>query len=77
MKEEGEAQDHLRQELSNDVQEIGCFMLVIGKVVLNLKTKLMRLEATNEKLIEAYHQGIDKEAVEQFQQMLDEDTDFT
>ena len=42
-----------------------------------METKLTRLEATNEKLVEAYDQGTDTEAAVQFQNVLDEDTDFT
>ena len=51
--------------------------MVIGKVLLNLETKLTRLEATNEKLIEAYDQSNDTEAVKHFQQVLDEDSELT
>lgn len=36
LKEKGEAQDLLQQELSDDVREIGRFVLLIGKVLLNL-----------------------------------------
>ena len=74
LKEEGEAQNLLQQELSDDAQEIGRFLMVIGKVLLNLETKLTRLEATNEKLIEAYDQSNDTEAAEHFQQVLDDDS---
>ena len=36
--------------------------MFVGKVLLNLDTKLARLEATNENLVEAYDQGNDAEA---------------
>ena len=49
----------------------------IGKVLLNLETKLTRLEAINEKLMEAYDQSTDTEAAENFQKVLDEDIELT
>ena len=39
--------------------------------------KLGRLEAINEKLVDAYDQGVDPEAAEQFQTVLDKDHEFT
>ena len=42
----------------------------IGKVLLNLETKLARLEAMNEKLMEPYDQSTDTEAAESLQRML-------
>lgn len=71
VKEETEAQRLLQSELSDDPQEIGWSLLLIGKVLLNLETKLGRLEAINEKLVDAYDQGNDPEAAEQFQAVLD------
>ena len=76
LKEETEAQELLQKE-NDDTQEIGQFLMLVGKVLLNLETKLARLEATNEKLMEAYDQGNDAEAAEQFQNVLDEDTELT
>ena len=52
-------------------------IMVIGKALLNLETKLRRLEATNEKLLEAYDQSTDTEASEHFQQVLNEDSKLT
>ena len=77
LKEETEAQKLLQKELNDDPREIGQFLMLVGKVLLNLETKLTRLEATTEKLVEAYDQGTDTEAAEQFQNVLDEDTEFT
>ena len=78
LKKESEAQKLLQKELTDDTREIGQFLLLVGKVLLkfNLETKLARLEATYEKLVEVYNQGIDTEAAVQFQNVLDEDTDF-
>ena len=50
-------------------------MLTIGKILLNLETKLSRLEAANEKLIEAFEQNNDVEGAEQFQLTLDEESE--
>ena len=52
-------------------------IMVIGKALLNLETKLRRLEATNEKLLEAYDQSTDTETSEHFQQVLNEDSKLT
>ena len=67
----------MQSELSDDPQKIGRSLLLIGKVLLNLEMKLGRLEAINEKLVDAYDQGIDPEAAEQFQTVLDKDHEFT
>jgi len=48
------------------LQDLLKFKFLIGKVLLNLETKLTRLETTNEKLAEAYEQAKDTEAAEQF-----------
>ena len=40
--------------------------LFIGKVLLNLETKVAKLETTNEKLADVYEQAEDTEAAEQF-----------
>ena len=50
--------------------------LSIGKVLLNLETKLMRLETANDKLAEAYKQVGETEAAEQFQTTLDEESEL-
>ena len=48
----------------------------MGKVLLNLEVKLLRLEVANDKLINAYEQNNDTERAEQFQQLLDEDSEL-
>ena len=46
-------------------------------MLLNLKTKLSRLESANDKLIEVYEQNNDNEGAEQFQSVLDEESEIT
>jgi len=75
-KEETEAQKLLQKDLNDDPRELEQFLMRIGKILLNLKTKLSRFGATNKKLVEAYEQSSDTEAAEQFQSILDEDADF-
>ena len=36
--------------------------MVVGKVLLNFETKLMKLEATNKNLLETYDQSTDTKA---------------
>ena len=50
--------------------------LSIGKVLLNLEAKLTRLEAVNDKLAEVFEQGQDVQAAEQFQTVLDEESEL-
>ena len=76
LKEESETQKILRTEFTGDSTEIGRHLLVIGKVLLNLETKLSRLEIANDKLIEAYEQNNDNEGAEQFQSVLDEESEI-
>ena len=54
-KEEVEANTLLQRELTelNEHREIDRYLLSISKVILNLETKLARLETANEKLIDA------------------------
>jgi len=54
LKEETEAERILQTDFSGDVTEIGLHLLTIGKVLLNLETKLARLKSANDKLTEAY-----------------------
>lgn len=79
-KEEGEAntllQRDLNLELSNE-REVERYLLSISKVILNLETKLARLEAANEKLADAIEQSEDTSLTEEFQVTLDEDGEFT
>ena len=75
LKEEIEAQWILQTEWGEHPTEIGHYLLTIGKILLNLETKLSRLEAANEKLIEAFEQNNDVEGAEQFQLTLDEESE--
>ena len=54
-KEEEEANTLLQSELTelNEDREIDRYLLSIGKVILNLETKLARLETADEKLMDA------------------------
>ena len=76
-REEGEANELLQQDWSdNNEQQIVKFCLTIGKVILNLETKLSRLEVANDKLGEAYDNGNDVETATEFHTTLDEDSEF-
>ena len=76
LKEEAEAQKILQKDFATaDRTEIVHHLLAIGKVLLNLETKLSRLELANEKLNEAYEQNSDLEGAEQFQLILDEESE--
>ena len=55
--------------------EVWRHLLVIEKVLLNLETKLSRLESTNDKLIEASEQNNEREGAQQFQSVLDEENE--
>ena len=44
--------------------------------MLNLETKLARLEIANDKLAEAYEQNNDNEGAKQFQTILDEESEM-
>jgi len=66
-KEETEAQKLLQKDLTDEPCELEQFLMRVGKIILNLETKLSRFEATNKKLVEAYEQSSDTEAAEQFQ----------
>ena len=48
----------------------------VGKVILNLETKLSRLEIANDKLREAYDNGNNVEVAAEFHTTLDEDSEF-
>ena len=61
----------------NEHSEIDRYLLSIGKVILNLETKLARLETANEKLIDALEQNEDTTSTEEFQSTLDEDAELT
>ena len=76
LKEEAEAQKILQIDFENDRTEIGRHLLTTGKVLINLKMTLSRLELANEKLNEAYKQNHDEEGAGQFQLTLDEEGEF-
>ena len=75
LKEEVEAERILQIEDPGDLTKVRRHLLVIEKVLLNLETKLSRLESTNDKLIEAYEQNNDSEGAQQFQSVLDEENE--
>ena len=77
MREQDEADELLQTDLSDNLPENLKLSLSIGKVLLNLETKLKRLETANDKLAEAFGQGEDTEAAEQFQTTLDEESELT
>ena len=76
IRENSKADTLVQTEFSDDPQEMLKLNLSIGKVLLNLETKLVRLETANDKLAEAYKQAEDTDAAEQFQTTLDEDSDL-
>ena len=76
MKEEIEAQRILQTEFSEDQAEIGCLLLTIGKILLDLETKLSRLELANEKVTEAFEKNNDLKGGEHFQLTPDEESEF-
>ena len=77
LKEEYEAGKILLTDYStDDATEVGHHLLVVGKVLVSLETKLARLESANDNFIEAYEQSNDNEGAEQFQRVLDEECDL-
>ena len=78
-KEEAEANTLLQRELTelNEHREIDRYLLSISKVILNLETKLARLETANEKSIDALEQSEETTLTEEFQFTLDEDAELT
>ena len=77
-KEEAEANSLLQRDLElNEEREVDRYLLSISRVILNLKTKLARLEAANEKLADALKQSEDTLSAEEFQSTLDADGEFT
>ena len=61
IKEESEAQKLMQEECSEGLQSILKYLMLVGKVLMNLEVKLGRLETANEKLIDAYEQNEDSE----------------
>ena len=76
IRENSKADTLVQTDFSDDPQEMLKLSLSIGKVLLNLETKLVRLETTNDKLAEAYEQAEDTDAAEQFQTTLDKDSEL-
>ena len=77
VREEGDANELLQKDWSNiDEHEIVRLCLSVGKVTINLETKLSRLEAANDRLADVYDAGSDSEGAKQFHTMLEEDSQF-
>lgn len=78
-KEEMEANSLLQMELTEltEEREIDRHLLSVGKVILNIETKLEGLELANEKLADALDQSEDTSSKEEFQAIQDEDAEFT
>ena len=75
--EEADAEELLQRDWTSSTEpEIVRFCVLIGKVLLNLETKLSRLEVANDRLADAYDAGDDAEATRQFHATLDEDVEF-
>ena len=53
---------------TDDATEVGHHLLVVGKVLVSLETKLARLESANDNLIEAYEQSNDKKVLSNFRE---------
>ena len=49
---------------------------MVGKAILNLETKLSRLETADDKLMDAFDAESDAEAASEFQTALDEDSEL-
>jgi len=79
IKEQTEAKVVLQADLTEDPPELLKLNLSIGKVVLDLQFKQMKLtqlEAANAKLIEALEHSEDSEATEQFKNTLHEESEM-
>ena len=76
IKEEGEAQKLLLEKHSNNLEDVIRLHLATGTILLNLETKLSRVELANEKVIEACESNNDTTNAEQFQKELDEDAEL-
>ena len=78
VREDTEANELLLRDWSRgEPQELERFYHSIRKVLLNLETKLARLESANDKLADAYEQNEETQAAEQFQTTLNEESEFT
>ena len=76
IKEAAEAQRLLQEKPSDNLEDVTCLQLAIGKVLLNLEAKFSRMESANDKVIDAFEQNNDADGAEQFQQVLDEDAEL-
>jgi len=76
IREETEAQKLLQVKCGDVLRNTLKYLMSVGKVLMNLKTKLERLESANEKLVETYEQNEDQEGAEQFQGILDEEAEI-
>ena len=77
-KEEIEVTELLQREWNDGgARELERFFQSIGKVLLNLETKLARLEAANDKLADAYEQSEETDTSEQLQSTLNEESELT
>jgi len=73
-REEQEANELLQQEMSEiNEQQILKYSLSIGKSILNLETRLTRLEEANDNLMDALEE---EDASTEFQSTLDQDSEF-
>ena len=73
IEEESEAQKLIQDKCGEGLQDVTKYLMLVGKVLMNLEVKLGRLEAANKKLIEEFDQNEDSDGVEQFQAVLDEE----
>lgn len=76
IKEKTEVSKVLQADWTDNPQELLKLSLSVGQT-LNLETKLTRLEAANDKLVEALEQAEDDKAMQQFQTTLDEESELT
>ena len=77
IRQEPEANELLQRDKTDaDEHQINQLCLLIGKVTLNLVSKLMRLEVTNNKLMDAYKAVGNTESARQFETVLEEDSEF-
>ena len=73
---ESEAQKLIQEDCGESLQDTLKYLMLVGKVLMNLEVKLARLEAANEKLNDAFEQSKDTEGADSFQVVLDEEAEF-
>ena len=76
IKEESEAQKLIQEDCGESLQGTLKYLMLVGKVLMNLEVKLGRLEAANEKLNDVFEQNKDTEGTDSFQVVLDEEAEF-